>query len=64
MKRQYMSNSTAPNNNTTVRFCEVEVWTNGHDLGWINIRMRDVIVPLDVIEIHCFGDALVPIEVS
>ena len=39
------------------------VRTKGDDTGWIDVVMGDVVVPLDVVEVHGVGDSVGLIEV-
>ncbi len=36
---------------------KVLIGTDRDDTGWIDVVVRDVVVPLDMIEIHGLGDA-------
>ena len=42
---------------------EILVWTEGDDTGRIDIVVGDVVVPLDMVEVHGVGDAVGLIEV-
>ena len=42
---------------------QILVGTEGDDAGRINVFVSDVVVPLDVVEIHGVGDAVGLIEV-
>ena len=39
------------------------VGTEGDDTGWIDVVVGDVVMPLDVVEVHCLGDTVGLIEV-
>ena len=39
------------------------VWAKGDDTGWIDVIMGDVVMPFDVVEVHCVGDTVGLIEV-
>ena len=39
------------------------IGTEGDDAGWIDVVVGDVVVPLDVVEVHGAGDAVGLIEV-
>ena len=39
------------------------IGTEGDDAGWIDVVVGDVVVPLDVVEVHGVGDAVGLIEV-
>src|ERR1051326_6790364 len=48
---------------TSVRFREIEQRTDGYDARRINLRVRDVVVTLDVIEVHSLRDAGLLIQI-
>ena len=39
------------------------IGTKGDDTGWIDVVMGDVVMPLDVVEVHGVGDAIGLVEV-
>ena len=39
------------------------IGTKGDDTGWIDVVVRDVVMPLDVVEVDGVGDAVGLIEV-
>ena len=42
---------------------KILVGTEGNDTGWIDVVMGDVVMPLDMVEVHGVGDAVALIEV-
>ena len=42
---------------------EILVGTEGNDTGWIDVVMGDVVMPLDMVEVHGVGDAVALIEI-
>ena len=46
-----------------VRSGQILVGTKRNDTGWIDVVVGDVVVPLDVVEVHGVGDAVSLIEV-
>ena len=48
----------------SVRPGEIQRWTDRNDLARVNIVMCDVVVALDVIKVHCFGDPRLLVEVA
>lgn len=43
---------------------QVLVWADWDDTGRVNIIVRDVVMPLDMVEIHGLGDTVGLVEVS
>ena len=39
------------------------VWTKGDNSSWVDVVVGDVVMPLDVVEVHGVGDAVGLIEV-
>jgi hypothetical protein len=48
---------------SVVRSGQILVGTKGNDAGWIDVVVGDVVVPLDVVEVHGLGDAVSLIEI-
>ena len=42
---------------------EILIGTEGDDTGWINVVVGDVVMPLDVVEVHGVSDAIGLIEI-
>ena len=49
---------SSPNPATSMFPREIKNWANGNNSTRINLLMRHVIMALDVIEIHCLGNAI------
>ena len=48
---------------SSVRALQIQLWADGDDAGRVDVVMGDVVVPLDVIEIHGLRDTLHLVEV-
>ncbi len=47
----------------TVRLCQIKRWAEGNDPGRINLRVRHIIMALDVVEVDRVGDAWLLIQI-
>src|SRR4030095_4680625 len=47
-----------------MRLVQIECWADRHNAGWIYFRVCHVVVPFDMVEVDCLGNACLLIQVA